>query len=124
MNTIILDEIAEQSPELLDGTIGLRNCECPQTTNQVPHDAATQCRIIDIPVRISHLCPNKEFVFVVTVFSGNQCVGQTCATALSNRNSCNEDFVQIVRVVIKKSLCSTDNLTVRVFGNYVCACNI
>ena len=125
INTINLDETLEPSPEqLIDETVGLANCTCPFTTSTVPFDAATTLRIVDIPVRFSHLCPGKEFAFVVTVFSGNDCIGQAFATTVSRQSSCNIDHVQNVRVVIKKSLCSTDNITVRVFGNYVCSCNI
>lgn len=108
-----------------EGTVvGLGNCTCPFTTSTVPFNAATTCRVIDIPVRFSNLCPNREFVFLVTVFSGTQAIGQTCATTVSNAASCNIDFTQNVRVLIKRSLCSTDNIRVQIIGNYVQACNI
>lgn len=106
-------------------TVGLANCTCPYTTSQVPFDAATDCRIINIPVRISHLCPNKEFLLFVTVLdtSGNR-IGQICSVFTGNNASCNVDYVQNVRIAIKKPVCSTDNIVVRVTGNYTSICDL
>lgn len=105
--------------------VKLDNCLCPFTTNNVPFDAATDCRIIDIPVVISHLCPNKEFILFVTVTdAAGARIGQTCSIFVGDNASCSTPFTHNVRLVIKKSICSTDTIYVVATGNYTSICNI
>lgn len=117
---------AENTPTPPPGTaIKLENCSCPFTTGNVPFDAATDCRIIDIPVVISHLCPNKEFILFVTVTdAAGARIGQTCSIFVGNNASCNNPFTHNVRLLIKKPICSTDTIYVVATGNYTSICNI
>lgn len=105
--------------------VKLENCSCPFTTTDVPFDAATDCRIINVHVVISHLCPNKEFILFVTVkdAAGTR-IGQTCSIFVGNNASCNNPFTHNVRLLIKKPICSTDTIYVVATGNYTSICNI
>lgn len=97
------------------------NCGC--TTAPVSFSAATTCRHITIPITISNLCPNKEFLLLVTVFdNNNNPIGQTCSTVTSDRG-CNTPITHNVSLIIKKPACSTDRISVNVEGNYVRICN-
>lgn len=104
----------------------LANCECPYTTGEVPYNSATSCRIIDIPFRITNLCPNKEYLLFVTVTDeAGAKIGQICSIFTKGESTpCTTPSVHRVRLVIKKPVCSTDTIYVTAIGNYTSICDI
>lgn len=120
------DIFLEGEEELIKAgvSVQLRSCECPQTTTRVDLNAATECRLLTIPVRISNLCPNKEFILFVTVCDSNNVkIGQVCRSVTRTGNSCGTTDIDVT-LVIKKPVCSTDTIRVDVKGNYTNICNV
>lgn len=122
-----VEDIKQEQVISIPGTpVRLTSCECPQRTTETNHDAATECRVITVPVKIKHLCPGKEYIIFVTVYDFAYCsyrkIGQKCSIVLKPRGDCNVDYTQYVTLVIKKPVCSSDCIWVKVEGNYTGIC--
>ncbi|MCI6276285.1 MAG: hypothetical protein MR639_06015 [Clostridium sp.] len=103
----------------------LENCKCPDDVGPVSFDAKTQCRAIRVQVRISNLCPNKEFLLFITVYDDQMNkIGQICDVfTTSSSHVCTSPYNQYVTLLIKKPVCSTDYIWVDVRGNYTSICD-
>lgn len=123
----IVENINQEQATCAPGTpLRLISCECPQRTSEVNYDAATECRVITVPVKIKRLCPGKEYIIFVSVYDFANCIyrkiGQKCSLVIKPRGDCNIDYTQYVTLVIKKPVCSSDCIWVKVEGNYTGIC--
>lgn len=106
--------------------IKLTNCKCPNLTDSVEFDVATNCRFITVPVKLINLCPNKDFLLFVTVYdNAKNRIGQICSIVNSPMiNPCTTPYTYNVTLAIKKPVCSTDTIYIEVKGNYTSICDI
>lgn len=110
----------------LDPSITLESCKCPQEMGSIDFNSATSCRIIKVPVKISNLCPGKEFIIFITVYdvSTGEVIGQICKTFTGSNRNCQTTHTEYITLAIKKPLCSNDRIVVNVGGNYVNVCDV
>lgn len=99
----------------------LTPCLCPQNLGNVPLNAGTPARVVNFTVTVQNLCPNKDFIVVVSVLAGTTVVGQQCRIVRRTGDVCaNLDVPFTVAIAIP--LCNNTNVTVQAFGNYVNCC--
>ncbi len=96
-------------------------CVCPQNLGNATINAATPARVVNFTVTVQNLCPNKQFIVVVSVLSGANVVGQQCRIVSRTGETCaNLDVPFTVAIAIP--LCANNDVTVQAFGNYVNCC--
>ncbi|WP_040194517.1 hypothetical protein [Clostridium culturomicium] len=96
-------------------------CLCPQPLGNLNFNAATTARVVTFTVTVQNLCPNKDFIVVVSVLAGTTVVGQQCRIVSRTGTGCGNLEVPFT-VAIAIPLCASTDVTVQAFGNYVNCC--